>query len=58
MSVKPAHVMRLGAQVDVKGILASTKNADRTSGHLTKYLAKSMSSAGGGGPLAVFERRC
>jgi len=46
---KPAHVMRLGAQVDVKGILAGSKDADRTIGYLTKYLAKSMSSPMGDG---------
>ena len=36
--------MRLGSQVDVKGILAGSKDADRTIGHLTKYLAKSMAA--------------
>ena len=46
---KPAHVMRLGSQVDVKGILAGTKDADRTISYLTKYLAKSMSSPMGDG---------
>ena len=46
---KPAHVMRLGSQVDVKGILAGTKDADRTIGYLTKYLAKSMSAPMGDG---------
>jgi len=45
----PAHVMRLGSQVDVKGILAGTADADRTIGYLTKYLAKSMSSPMGDG---------
>jgi hypothetical protein len=46
---KPAHVMRLGSQVDVKGILAGSKDADRTGGYLTKYLAKSMSAPMGDG---------
>ena len=46
---KPAHVMRLGSQVDVKGILAGTKDADRTISYLTKYLAKSMSAPMGDG---------
>jgi hypothetical protein len=41
---RPAHVMRLGAQVDVKGILAGSADADRTIGYLTKYLAKSMAA--------------
>jgi hypothetical protein len=46
---RPAHVMRLGSQVDVKGILAGTADADRTIGYLTKYLAKSMSAPMGDG---------
>jgi len=46
---RPAHVMRLGSQVDVKGILAGSKDADRTIGYLTKYLAKSMSAPMGDG---------
>ena len=46
---RPAHVMRLGSQVDVKGILAGTNDADRTIGYLTKYLAKSMSAPMGDG---------
>lgn len=46
---RPAHVMRLGAQVDVKGILAGSADADRTIGYLTKYLAKSMSAPMGEG---------
>ncbi|MHB8273458.1 MAG: replication initiator [Dermatophilaceae bacterium] len=53
---KPAHVMRLGSQVDVKGILAGTKDADRTIGYLTKYLtkylAKSMAAPMGDGQQA------
>lgn len=47
--VRPVHVMRLGSQVDVKGILAGTKDAERTIGYLTKYLAKSMSAPMGDG---------
>src|SRR5450759_403214 len=46
---QPAHVMRLGSQVDVKGILAGSKDADRTIGYLTKYLAKSMAAPMGDG---------
>jgi hypothetical protein len=46
---RPAHVMRLGAQVDVKGILAGSADADRTIGYLTKYLAKSMAAPMGDG---------
>ena len=40
---------RLGSQVDVKGILAGSKDADRTIGYLTKYMAKSMSAPMGDG---------
>ena len=59
---KPAHVMRLGSQVDVKGILAGSKDADRTIGYLTKYLAKSMSAPMGdsqqtGSPAAAHHDR-
>jgi hypothetical protein len=59
---RPAHVMRLGAQVDVKGILAGSKDADRTIGYLTKYLAKSMSAPMGdhqesGSPAAAHHDR-
>jgi hypothetical protein len=46
---EPAHVMRLGSQVDVKGILAGSADADRTIGYLTKYLAKSMAAPMGDG---------
>ncbi len=48
-NARPAHVMRLGSQVDVKGILAGSADADRTVGYLTKYLAKSMSAPMGDG---------
>jgi len=46
---RPAHAMRLGSQVDVKGILAGSKDADRTIGYLTKYLSKSMAASMGDG---------
>lgn len=41
---KPAHVMRFGSQVDIKGIIAPSPDADRTIRYLTKYLAKSMAN--------------
>ncbi|WP_228808424.1 helitron helicase-like domain-containing protein [Nocardia farcinica] len=41
--LEPAHVVRFGTQVDVKGILAGTPEADRHIGYLTKYLTKSIS---------------
>ncbi|MBF6213933.1 replication initiator protein [Nocardia puris] len=40
--IQPAHVIRFGQQVDVKGILAGTPEADRHIGYLTKYLTKSV----------------
>lgn len=41
--LQPAHVIRFGQQIDVKGILAGTPEADRHIGYLTKYLTKSVS---------------
>ena len=40
---RPAHVIRFGTQVDMQGILAGTKAADRRVGYLTKYLVKDIS---------------
>ena len=40
---RPAHVIRFGSQVDMQGILAGTKAADRRVGYLTKYLVKDIS---------------
>lgn len=39
---RPAHVMRLGQQVDIKGIVAGTPDADRAVRYLTKYLTKAV----------------
>jgi hypothetical protein len=44
---QPAHVVRFGAQVHVKGILGGTEEAGRHIGYLTKYLAKSVGQAAG-----------
>ncbi|WP_063713081.1 replication initiator [Nocardia jiangxiensis] len=41
--IEPAHVVRFGQQVDVKGILGGTEEAGRHIGYLTKYLTKSIS---------------
>src|SRR3954447_19849553 len=41
-ATKPAHVVRFGAQVDVKGIIAPSPDADRAVRYLTKYLTKSI----------------
>ncbi|HTK66808.1 MAG TPA: replication initiator [Pseudonocardia sp.] len=43
----PAHVVRFGAQVHVKGILGGTEEAGRHVGYLTKYLTKSVHQAAG-----------
>ncbi|WP_307615597.1 replication initiator [Nocardia flavorosea] len=40
--LEPAHVVRFGQQVDVKGILGGTEQANRHIGYLTKYLTKSI----------------
>ncbi|GLY13992.1 hypothetical protein Kisp01_10080 [Kineosporia sp. NBRC 101677] len=42
---EPFHVARLGAQVDVQGLLSGTPEADRRVGYLAKYLTKSMTEA-------------
>ena len=44
---EPAHVVRFGDQVHVKGILGGSEEAGRHIGYLTKYLTKSISQAAG-----------
>jgi hypothetical protein len=44
---EPAHVIRFGTQVHVKGILGGTEEAGRHVGYLTKYLTKSVGQAAG-----------
>ncbi|MGW7483999.1 replication initiator [Nonomuraea muscovyensis] len=39
---RPLHVIRLGDQVDVKGVLAGTPDADQCIRYLSKYLTKSL----------------
>jgi hypothetical protein len=39
---EPLHVVRFGAQVDVQGVLAGTKDADQCIRYLGKYLTKSV----------------
>ena len=50
---EPAHVVRFGAQVHVKGILGGTEEAGRHVGYLTKYLTKSVGQAAGLGEHAT-----
>jgi hypothetical protein len=40
----PAVVLRFGAQVDIKGIIAPSAEADRTIRYLTKYLTKDVAT--------------
>ena len=40
----PAHVVRLGTQIDVKGLLGGTPDADRAVRYLCKYLTKDVAS--------------
>lgn len=44
---EPLHVLRFGAQLDVKGLLAGTPEADRRIGYLCKYLTKHVSGCHG-----------
>jgi hypothetical protein len=39
---RPAHVMRFGTQVDIKGIDGGSPDADRAVRYLTKYLTKAV----------------
>jgi hypothetical protein len=39
---QPAHVVRFGAQVDARGVLAGSPDANRAMGYLAKYLTKSI----------------
>ncbi|MFC6085796.1 replication initiator [Sphaerisporangium aureirubrum] len=41
---QPLHVVRLGPQIDVKGVLAGSPSADKGLTYLTKYLTKSLST--------------
>jgi hypothetical protein len=54
---EPAHVVRFGTQVHVKGILGGTEEAGRHIGYLTKYLTKSVSQAAGLGKHASEAQR-
>jgi hypothetical protein len=40
--VEPQHVVRLGAQSDIKGLISGTPDADRRIGYLAKYLIKDI----------------
>ena len=54
---EPAHVVRFGTQVHVKGILGGTEEAGRHIGYLTKYLTKSITQASGLGDDATIRQR-
>lgn len=40
----PAHVVRFGAQVDIKGLLGGTPDSDRAVRYLCKYLTKDIAT--------------
>ncbi|MEV4889926.1 replication initiator [Nonomuraea sp. NPDC055795] len=44
----PQHVVRLGEQLDIKGVLGGSPDADQRARYLTKYLTKSVSDLMGG----------
>jgi hypothetical protein len=54
---EPAHVVRFGDQVHVKGILGGTEEAGRHIGYLTKYLTKGIHQAAGLGDHATQAQR-
>ncbi|HXT44805.1 MAG TPA: replication initiator [Pseudonocardiaceae bacterium] len=54
---EPAHVVRFGTQVHVKGILGGTEEAGRHIGYLTKYLTKTIGQAAGLGEHATDAQR-
>lgn len=54
---EPAHVVRFGEQVHVKGILGGSEEAGRRVGYLTKYLTKSIGEAAGLGEQATDAQR-
>jgi integrase len=39
---QPAHIARFGVQVDARGVLAGSPDANRAMGYLAKYLTKSV----------------
>jgi hypothetical protein len=40
--IQPQHVVRFGAQADIKGLISGTPDADRRIGYLAKYLTKDI----------------
>lgn len=44
-AVEPLHVIRFGDQVDVKGVLSGTRDADQCIRYVSKYLTKSLGEA-------------
>jgi hypothetical protein len=39
---RPAHLVQFGTQVDIKGVLGGTRDANRCVGYLAKYITKSV----------------
>ncbi|MGL5857880.1 MAG: replication initiator [Angustibacter sp.] len=44
-ATRPTHLARFGRQVDIKGIIAPSRDADRAVRYLTKYLTKSIATS-------------
>jgi hypothetical protein len=47
---RPAHTVRLGPQIDVKGLVGGTPDTDRAVNYLCKYLTKSVADVYSAGP--------
>ncbi|GIF68759.1 hypothetical protein Ais01nite_67940 [Asanoa ishikariensis] len=45
---EPAHVIAFGEQVKAKGVIAGSRDTDRTIGYITKYLTKSVADCHAG----------
>jgi hypothetical protein len=48
---EPMHVVRFGTQVDVKGVLAGSEQAEKSIGYLVKDLGEDLSSPAGAHPV-------
>jgi hypothetical protein len=53
----PAHVLRFGAQDDIKGLVAGTPDADRTIRYLCKYLTKALAGTYDDDPTDMSDER-
>src|SRR5690625_4189108 len=57
-ATRPAHVVRLGTQIDYQGLLATnTDQVNRAVAYLTKYLAKDIAHPGHDDPENITARQ-